>query len=103
MPRMDGTGPMGTGPLGRGLGPCGAGRRGVAGPRWFGRGFGYGSGWLRPRWGCFAWGAGPVGPRWGLASAAPQDEVQVLKQEAAYLQEELAAIQKRLAELEPTS
>ena len=26
MPRFDGSGPMGQGPMGRGLGPCGAGR-----------------------------------------------------------------------------
>lgn len=103
MPRLDGTGPMGTGPIGRGLGPCGAGRRGFYGPR-LGRGFcGCWSGWNRPRWGWSAWGAGPIGPRWGLAPATPQDEAQALKQEAAYLQEELAAIQKRLAELEPAS
>jgi len=37
MPYFDGTGPMGTGPYGRGLGPCGGGRR-------FGAGFGMGRG-----------------------------------------------------------
>ncbi len=103
MPRLDGTGPMGTGPMGRGLGPCGAGRRGGYAP-WVGRGFGgCWSAWHRPRWGRLAWGAGPAGPRHGQAPAGAQDEVQALKQEAAYLQEELAAIQKRLAELEPAT
>jgi Family of unknown function (DUF5320) len=94
MPRFDGTGPFGTGPMGRGMGPCGAGRRSG-----FGSGFGQGfcrlgnfrSGWNRPRWG---WGA------WGGNQTAPQDEVQALKQEAAYLQEQMEAIQKRLNELE---
>ncbi len=36
MPFGDGTGPYGTGPVGRRLGPCGAGIRG-----WFGRRFGW--------------------------------------------------------------
>ena len=33
MPRFDGTGPFGQGPMGRGLGPCGAGRRSGCGYR----------------------------------------------------------------------
>jgi Family of unknown function (DUF5320) len=94
MPRFDGTGPFGQGPMGRGLGPCGAGRRSG-----FGSGFGSGfrgfcnfrSGLNRPRWGRGAWEGGP---------ARPQDEVQALKQEATYLQNELDAVQKRLAEIE---
>jgi hypothetical protein len=93
MPRFDGTGPFGQGPLGRGMGPCGAGRRSG-----FGAGFGQGfcrfgnspGGWNRPRWG---WGAG------GGNQIAPQDEVQALKQQASYLQEQMEAIQKRLNEL----
>lgn len=94
MPRFDGTGPFGQGPMGRGLGPCGTGRR---------IGFGYGfrglgnssGGWNRPRWGC-----GPVGGgQWSRGFAPPQDEAQFLKQEASNLQNELDAIQKRLQEL----
>jgi hypothetical protein len=94
MPFFDNTGPFGQGPMGRGLGPCNAGRRGV-----FGSGFGRGfrgnwnlpGGCNRPRWG---WSPGRGG------YAAPQDETQALKQEASHLQNELDAIQKRLAELE---
>ncbi len=103
MPRMDGTGPMGTGPIGWGMGPCNAGRRGFFSPR-FGRGFrGAGGGWYRPRWGWRAWAGGPGVAPYGAGPATPADEVSALKQEAAYLQEELAAVQKRLAELEAGS
>jgi hypothetical protein len=103
MPRMDGTGPMGTGPIGWGMGPCGAGRRGVFGPR-FGRGvWASGGGWCRPRWGWRAWGFGRGIAPYAGAPGAAVDEVSALKQEAAYLQEELAAVQKRLAELEGSS
>jgi hypothetical protein len=44
MPGMDKTGPLGTGPIGRGMGPCGGGGRGMA------RGFrrGGGAGWAVP-------------------------------------------------------
>ena len=63
MPRFDGTGPFGQGPMGRGMGPCGAGRGGG-----FGCGFGPGfrgvgnfpGGWNRPRWGRGAWGGAMV-------------------------------------------
>ena len=103
MPRFDGTGPFGQGPMGRGMGPCGAGRGGG-----FGCGFGPGfrgvgnfpGGWNRPRWGRGAWGGGYGSPQWGGGYAAPQDEVQALKQTASYLQNELDAINKRLGELE---
>jgi len=80
--------------MGRGLGPCGAGRRSQ------GFGFGRGSGGFRP--GCFGWNR----PRWGRSAwgygvpLAPQDESQALKQEEAYLQRELEAVQQRLAELQ---
>jgi hypothetical protein len=92
MPRFDGTGPFGQGPMGRGMGPCGAGRGG-------GLGYGFGPGFRgvgnftgnRPRWGRGAWGGG---------YAAPQDEVNTLKQEASSLQNALDAINKRLSELE---
>jgi hypothetical protein len=93
MPRFDATGPFGQGPMGRGLGPCSAGRRGVFGPD-SGRGFRgdrcFSGAWNRPRLG---WNPGR-----GL-NPAPQDETQALKQEASYLQSELDAIQKRLAEV----
>jgi hypothetical protein len=103
MPRFDGTGPFGQGPMGRGLGPCGAGRRSGFGSG-FGRGFrgvcNFSGAWNRPRWGWGPSGSGSAAPQWGSGSAPPQDEVQALKQEASYLQNELDAIQKRLAELQ---
>lgn len=103
MPRMDGTGPLGTGPVGGGMGPCGAGRRKFSGT-WFGRGFQRAwCGWQRPRGGRSVWGFGPTPAPFGAGPAAPADEVSALEREAAYLQEELAAVQKRLAELEAAS
>ena len=101
MPRFDGSGPMGQGPMGRGLGPCGAGRQNGFGAG-FGRGFrgcgNFQGGRNRPR--CGWGGGGNVAPQWGSGYAAPQDEAQALKQEAANLQNELDAIQKRLSELQ---
>lgn len=47
MPRSDGTGPFGSGPLGRGMGPCGDGQGGWGRGRGFFRG-GYGWGIGRP-------------------------------------------------------
>ncbi len=49
MPGMDKTGPLGTGPIGRGMGPCGGGKASQrGGGRGMGRGFrqGGGAGWL---------------------------------------------------------
>jgi hypothetical protein len=103
MPRFDGTGPFGQGPMGRGLGLCGAGRRGSSGFGRGARGFStFQGGWNWPRWGCGGpWGSGYTAPQqWSGGYGAPQDEAQALKQEASYLQSELAAIQKRLNELE---
>ncbi len=101
MPRFDGTGPFGQGPMGRGLGPCGAGRRTGFGTGYgcgF-RGFGSPPDWNRPRWGRGFGMAGNM-PQWSRGVSEPQDEVQFLKQQASYLQNELDAIQKRLTELE---
>ncbi|GAB1467811.1 hypothetical protein MASR2M64_04980 [Candidatus Cloacimonadota bacterium] len=46
MPNYDGTGPLGDGRLGRGLGPCGRFGRCQGGGRNFGRGFGR-RGWMQ--------------------------------------------------------
>ena len=78
MPRFDGTGPMGTGPIGRGLGPCGGGQA-----RGRGRGFGRGN---------FGWGMGQF--------TAPQPETEeVLEQRKTWLEKQLAAISQRLQDL----
>lgn len=103
MPRFDGTGPFGNGPMGKGMGPCGAGRRSG-----FGSGLGrssrgacyYPGGWNRPRWSWGPGGGGYAAPQWGSGYVPSQDEAQALKQEVSYLQNELEAIQKRLAEIE---
>jgi len=79
MPRFDGTGPMGNGPIGRGLGPCGGGQS-----RGRGRGFGRGN---------FGWGIGQF--------AAPQTETkEVMEQRKTWLEKQLAAISQRLQDLE---
>ena len=120
MPGFDGTGPRGEGPMtggargycnpgyagygtayGRGYGR-GRGFRAGFGPG-FGRGRGYGRG---PGWrGTYF----PVGGFYGPAYSAPygdpydmkpEDEVNMLKDEAAAIKNELDAINKRIEELE---
>jgi hypothetical protein len=79
MPRFDGTGPMGTGSIGRGLGPCGGGQA-------RGRGCGFGRGNFGLRMGQFA---------------APQPETkEVMEQRKDWLEKQLAAISQRLQDLE---
>ena len=99
MPGLDGTGPLGEGPMtGGGRGFCNPYWR-----PWYGRGgwWGRGLGWRRG----FAWRAGI--PPWRGWYSPPyygpysrEDEINMLKEEAAILQEELEAINKRLEELE---
>lgn len=88
MPFGDGTGPLGTGAPGRGLGPCG---RAMMGGRWFGR-RGLGLGWGR---GGFAQGYGPGG-----AAASPEEEKGWLRQQAEWLKGQLEGVTRRLDELE---
>lgn len=107
MPGLDRTGPMGMGPMtGGGWGFCGPygrfrgwwgfGRgRGFRGG--FGRGFGRGFGW---------WGPQPAwGPWYGPSHAVPygmtpEEEIDVLKDEATALKNELEAVNRRIEELE---
>jgi len=108
MPREDGTGPMGMGPMtGWGAGYCAGfavpgfmnpmpGRSWGLGRGW-GRGFGRGMAWRRA-WG-YPLGAYPAAVPYG-AAAAPQDEVEILKNQAKYFAEALEGINKRIAELE---
>ena len=118
MPRGDGTGPAGMGPMtGRGAGFCaGYGVPGYMNPAG-GRGFGYwgwgrgrggGRGWRNQFWatglpgraragyGYGAWG-GPVAP---FAAPAAQQELDALKQQAAYFKDALDDVQKRIGELQ---
>ena len=113
MPGLDGTGPWGMGPMtGRGLGWCnpyGAFGRGWRG-RGRGRGLGFGRGFGRGRgfgWRWFA-GTSPYGPYYPPYNPSyeppyqmrPEEEVNMLKENAEALREELNAIEKRIAELE---
>jgi len=109
MPGGDGTGPLGMGSMtGRAAGYCAgysmpgyanpiAGRGGFGYGRGFGRGwgrgFGRGRGWL-----------GTVYPyAYGVTSAAylstPQQEADMLKNQAKAMQEEIDAINNRISEL----
>lgn len=83
MPRFDRTGPLGTGPIGRGLGPCGGGQ--AAG---WGRGRGFRQGGGR------GWGFG-----WTSAPYSVTDEKQTLEQQKGWLEEQIAAITQRLNSL----
>jgi len=100
MPAGDGTGPRGTGPIGWGRGPCGAGlgrlswaggygRRGGLVGR--GRLGGYGDGWRRA-----------AGPGYGVAPQAQYSEEQErswLRDQASELDIMLDQVRRRLAEL----
>lgn len=71
MPNQDGTGPLGSGRLGRGLGPCGRGGRGMGCGRGFGR-----RGWMK--------------------NAEPMNSDAVYPYEKAELQEEKSRLEKLL-------
>ena len=112
MPGGDGTGPAGMGPMtGRAAGYC-AGypvpgyMNPIPGRGAWGWGRGAGLGWGRARWaapsaygapayGAPAYGAQPF--RW--PQPTPEQETDMLKQQAEFLQGQLDAIQKRLDEL----
>ena len=127
MPRGDGTGPGGMGPMtGRGAGYCAGysvpgfmnpmGGRGFYG-RGSGRvGYGFGGrgsgggyrnwyrmtgmhGWQRFNMGMPAWGTYPQQYSQYTPQMNPQQESDMLKQEAKYLEEELNAIKQRLKDL----
>jgi hypothetical protein len=117
MPGGDGTGPMGAGSMtgraagfcagygvaghanpvgGRGQGFWGAGR-GRGGGRGRGRGFGFGVG--RFGWAPMMGGYPPYGPVTAMTPSREQ-ELDVLKQQAAHFQGALEDIQKRIEELQ---
>ncbi len=125
MPAGDGTGPMGMGPMtGRAAGYCGGyGAPGYANPLpgrggWGGGGWGRGwrhrnwyyatgvPGWARfgyaPAWGAPpAWGAAPPGAYGPYATPpTPEQEVQVLKKQAEWLQRQLDDIGQCIEELQ---
>ncbi len=115
MPRGDGTGPAGLGPMtGRGAGYCaGYSVPGYMNPipgRGLGLGFGggWGRGWRWRNWyyatGLPGWARFGYAPAWSAAPAytapTPEQELDVLKRQAEWLQNQLDAINKRVAELE---
>ena len=119
MPRGDGTGPMGMGPrTGRAMGYCG----GYASPGWanpgpgrgfFGRGAwsgGGGRGWRNwyyatglPRWARFGGPVQGVAPAWGYGepyvASSPEQEIDMLKEQAEWLKAQLESINRRMDEL----
>lgn len=80
MPGMDKTGPLGTGPIGRGLGPCGSGQLG------------------RCRRGNLVGGRNGWGR--GLTFAAQRDEKEILQQQKNVLEDQLSKINQHLEDLE---
>ncbi len=89
MPARDGTGPFGTGPIGRGLGPC----AGNAAEPGFDQPYGMGIAYRRGR------RRGNRGPRWGRNAWADIDEQQALKNQQNWLKEQLDAVTHRIEEL----
>jgi len=82
MPYLDGTGPYGSGQMGRGRGPC------RAGGRMGGRGMG--------------WGAGmPVAPTYAYVEPALADVRRSMEMEAELLERRLKVLKGRMQELEP--
>jgi hypothetical protein len=128
MPAGDSTGPLGRGPMtGRGAGRCAGydvpGFANFAPGRGLGLGWGRGRGWGvgrdrdwargrrwrhwyhatgLPGWSRYghapAWGVPPVGPY--AAAPSPEQEVEMLRGQAEWLQGELDAIARRIEELE---
>ena len=117
MPGFDGTGPMGAGPMtGGGWGNCNPSGRYYGAPRYgLGRGFRGGFGRGRGAWGrgfgrqgAYAPAAGWYGPAYGAPYGnpypmTPDDEMNMLRDEANGIKNELDAINKRIEELESKS
>jgi hypothetical protein len=84
MPRMNRTGPFGTGPIERGMGPCGGG---LAYQR--GGGWGVGSGFRRGG-----------GPGWCIApTLSAEEEKALLEQRKSWLKTQLEEVEKQLENL----
>lgn len=88
MPGFNGTGPIGTGTMGRGLGPCGRGYSRYPRP-WSGVRFGYGRGMFR-------------GLRWRYADqfVPPANEEEFLVEEINRLKNALETATNRLNDLQ---
>ena len=99
MPARDGTGPTGTGPIGRGMGPCGGGYAGCNADVYAGRGGGFagrvngrgrGRGFFR---GGFGWGMGQTD--------APQADLKAaMTRRKAWLENQLAVVSQQLQDMD---
>jgi hypothetical protein len=110
MPGFDRTGPRGMGPMtGGARGRCNPYGRRASGRGFFGSWFGQGRGFGRGNRNMFRgagfsdWsGYGPAGA-WGMPDIAPygQDQdIDILKEQAAFLEKELKAVNRRLQKIE---
>lgn len=97
MPARDGTGPFGTGPVGRGLGPCRGNVQGFGYDQQFGMG-------MANRWGQRRFGNRP--PRWGWGASAADNaadyaadsEIQYLQNQQNWLKDQLDAVTREIEE-----
>ncbi len=91
MPARDGTGPYGTGPVGRGLGPCGGNEQQFGDNQQFGMG-------RANRWGQRRFGNRH--PRWGwranTVSNAADSEIQNLQDRQNWLKDQLDAVPREI-------
>ena len=92
MPRMDKTGPLGTGPIGRGMGPCSGGVSNQPVGR-MGMGMGAGRGRGFRQGGRFGW-SGAQTP------FSQEDEKGILEMQKTWLEKQLSAITQRIKGLE---
>lgn len=83
MPRFDGTGPIGTGPIGRKMGPCGGQYAGDFAGRGRGHGFFRGN---------FGWGIGQY-------NIPPYATKEAVEQRKAWLENQLAIVSQQLQDL----
>lgn len=82
MPARDGTGPYGTGPVGRGFGPCGGNGQEFVNDQPFGMGMAHRRGrrfWNRQ-------------PHRGLEANTPEEEMSLLQNRQTWLKEQLDAV-----------
>jgi len=84
MPGRDRTGPLGTGPIGRGMGPCGGGLA-------FQRGGGWGMGRGLRRGGGFGWCSTPI--------VSADEEKTFLEERKNWLKAQIEAVEKQLENL----
>lgn len=101
MPRFDGTGPQGTGPIGWGMGPCGAGvRRGVGFRGGFGRGYGRGFGRrFAPGYANPLVNYGPYAEYSDQISLTKEEQRKILENELKEIGIEKELLEKKLKEL----